>query len=86
MAKLGYTWYPKDWGNSDSVFELSLCERGLYREFIDFAMLNDNKTELFYDLGKKPLPFKIQYKSISGKTSITLMIKSKLGLFLPESR
>ena len=46
MAKLGYTWYPKDWGNSDSVFELSLCERGLYREFIDFAMLNDNKTEI----------------------------------------
>jgi hypothetical protein len=46
MSKLGYTWYPKDWGNSDSVFELSLCERGLYREFIDFAMLNDNKTEL----------------------------------------
>mgnify|MGYP000521508741 CR=1 FL=1 len=36
MAKLGYTWYPKDWGNSDSVFELSLSERGLYREFIDY--------------------------------------------------
>lgn len=50
MAKLGYTWYPKDWGNSDSVFELSLCERGLYREFIDFAMLNDNKTELKKDV------------------------------------
>ena len=50
MAKLGYTWYPKDWGNSDSVFELSLCERGLYREFIDFAMLNDNKTEIKKDV------------------------------------
>jgi len=50
MAKLGYTWYPKDWGNSDSVFELSLSERGLYREFIDFAMLNDNKTELKKDV------------------------------------
>jgi hypothetical protein len=50
MSKLGYTWYPKDWGNSDSVFELSLCERGLYREFIDFAMLNDNKTELKKDV------------------------------------
>lgn len=46
MAKLGYTWYPKDWGNSDSVFELTLIERGLYRELIDMAMLNDNKTVL----------------------------------------
>lgn len=46
MAKLGYTWYPKDWGNSESVFELSLSERGLYREFIDLAMLNDNKNEI----------------------------------------
>lgn len=46
MAKLGYTWYPKDWGNSDSVFELTLIERGLYRELIDMAMLNDNKTIL----------------------------------------
>lgn len=44
MSKLGYTWYPKDWGNSESVFELSLSERGLYRELIDMAMLNDNKT------------------------------------------
>lgn len=46
MAKLGYTWYPKDWGNSESVFELTLVERGLYRELIDMAMLNDNKTEI----------------------------------------
>ena len=44
MAKLGYTWYPKDWGNSEKVFELTLIERGLYRELIDMAMLNDNKT------------------------------------------
>lgn len=44
MVKLGYTWYPKDWGNSESVFELTLIERGLYRELIDMAMLNDNKT------------------------------------------
>lgn len=46
MAKLGYTWYPKDWGNSENVFELTLIERGLYRELIDMAMLNDNKTEI----------------------------------------
>jgi len=46
MAKLGYTFYPKDWGNSEAVFELNLSERGLYREFIDLAMMNDNKTEV----------------------------------------
>ena len=44
MSKLGYTWYPKDWGNSEAVFELNLSERGLYRELIDMAMLNDNTT------------------------------------------
>ena len=44
MAKLGYTFYPKDWSNSEAVFELTLEERGLYRELIDLAMLNDNKT------------------------------------------
>jgi len=43
MGKLGYTWYPKDWTNSESVFQLNLTERGLYRELIDLAMLNDNK-------------------------------------------
>lgn len=46
MAKLGYTWYPKDWTNSEAVFELNLMERGLYRELIDIAMLNDNKTQV----------------------------------------
>lgn len=45
MAKLGYTFYPKDWGNSESVFELNLSERGLYREFIDLAMLNNNEID-----------------------------------------
>ena len=50
MAKLGYTWYPKDWGNSEAVFELNLIQRGLYRELIDLAMLNDNKTVLNLDV------------------------------------
>lgn len=49
MAKLGYTFYPKDWGNSESVFELKLHERGLYRELMDLAYLNDNKTEIKKD-------------------------------------
>jgi hypothetical protein len=42
--KLGYTWYPKDWSSSDAVFELTLIERGLYRELIDMAMMNGNNT------------------------------------------
>lgn len=46
MSKLGYTFYPKDWNTSEAVFELSLEERGFYRELIDLAMLNDNKTEI----------------------------------------
>ena len=33
--KLGYTFYPKDWRSSDSVFELTLQEKGFYRELID---------------------------------------------------
>jgi hypothetical protein len=44
--KLGYTFYPKDWNTSEAVFELSLEERGFYRELIDLAMLNDNKTQI----------------------------------------
>lgn len=43
MAKLGYTWYPKDWKTNEKVFNLSLELRGFYREFIDFAYENDNK-------------------------------------------
>ena len=46
MSKLGYTFYPKDWGNDDEVFELTLAQRGFYRELIDMAMLNDNETVL----------------------------------------
>lgn len=50
MAKLGYTWYPKDWGNSERVFELNLEERGLYREIIDMAMLSDNNVDYRPDM------------------------------------
>jgi len=46
MTKLGYTFYPKDWQTEDAIFELSLEERGLFRELIDLAMLNDNKTTI----------------------------------------
>ena len=46
MSKLGYTFYPKDWASDEKVFELLLHERGLFRELIDLAMLNDNKTKI----------------------------------------
>lgn len=43
MAKLGYTFYSKDWKTDEKVFNLTLELRGLYREFIDFAYENDNQ-------------------------------------------
>jgi len=90
MSKLGYTWYPKDWGNSESVFELNLSERGLYRELIDLAMLNDNKTEIKLDVWSRKFAVSIDdLKSILGKLSILGLteIKGEL-LFIPscESR
>lgn len=90
MAKLGYTWYPKDWGNSESVFELNLSERGLYRELIDLAMLNDNKTEVKLDVWSRKFAVDIEaLKSILGKLSILELIKiDGEKLFIPscESR
>lgn len=90
MAKLGYTWYPKDWGNSESVFEMNLSERGLYRELIDLAMLNDNKTEIKLDVWSRKFAISIDdLKAILGRLSIlnVIEIKGEL-LFIPscESR
>ena len=76
MAKLGYTWYPKDWGNSESVFELNLSERGLYRELIDLAMLNDNKTEVKLEVWCRKFCIDLDaLKSILGKLSILNLIE-----------
>jgi hypothetical protein len=90
MAKLGYTWYPKDWGNSESVFEMNLSERGLYRELIDLAMLNDNKTEIKLDVWCRKFAIELDdLKSILGKLSILEVIKiDGVNLFIPscESR
>lgn len=90
MAKLGYTWYPKDWGNSESVFELSLSERGLYRELIDLAMMNDNKTEIKLDTWGRKFSVSVdELKSLLGKLSILNLIEIKgEKLFIPscESR
>ena len=90
MAKLGYTWYPKDWGSSESVFELNLSERGLYRELIDLAMLNDNKTELKLDVWSRKFAIDVEGLTvILGKLTSLGLIKIKAELlFIPscESR
>lgn len=46
MSDISYTWFPKDWTYSDKTFGLTLPQRGLYRELIDLAMVNDNKIEI----------------------------------------
>ena len=43
--KLGYTFFPKDWNADDSVFELTLEQRGAFRELIDHAYLTDNQIK-----------------------------------------
>lgn len=90
MAKLGYTWYPKDWGNSESVFEMNLSERGLYRELIDLAMLNDNKTEIKLEVWSRKFAITSEdLKAILGRLMILSVIEvSGEKLFIPscESR
>lgn len=90
MAKLGYTWYPKDWGNSESVFELNLTERGLYRELIDLSMLNDNKTEIKLDVWVRKFAIDLDsLKAILEKLlKLNLIEYKKDILFIPscESR
>lgn len=90
MTKLGYTWYPKDWGNSNSVFELTLIERGLYRELIDMAMLNDNKIIINAKLwARKFGSYEDEIESILGTLEDLKLIKINGDeLFIPscESR
>lgn len=43
MAKLGYTWYPKDFISDPDVMFMTACERGVYRDIIDLAYMSDNK-------------------------------------------
>ena len=90
MGKLGYTWYPKDWTNSEAVFELTLQERGLYRELIDLAMLNDNKTPINKDVWCRK--WNIDLKNIeiliSKLTELNLIEIKLKTIFIPscESR
>mgnify|MGYP001049786599 CR=1 FL=1 len=43
---LGYTWYPQDWKTDESVLELYLEARAVYRELIDSAYLKNNEIPL----------------------------------------
>lgn len=40
--KLGYTWYPKDFISDPDVMFMTSSERGVYRDLLDLAYLNDN--------------------------------------------
>lgn len=47
MAKLGYTWFTKDWRSNMNVSQLSLQEKGFYRELIDECFLqSSNKIQV----------------------------------------
>lgn len=43
MGNLGYTFYPKDFISDPVVLMMTPEERGVYRDLIDLAMINDNK-------------------------------------------
>lgn len=42
MSKLGYTWYPKDFISDPDVMFMTAAERGVYRDIIDLAYMNNN--------------------------------------------
>jgi hypothetical protein len=90
MSKLGYTWYPKDWTNSEAVFQLTLQQRGLYRELIDLAMLNDNKTTVNKSVWSRKFAIKEQDldKELKALLELKLIEIKRDKLFIPscESR
>jgi hypothetical protein len=78
MGKLGYTWYPKDWNNSEAVFELTLQQRGLYRELIDLAMLNDNKIKY------NPIVWARKFASTEDEIELILVRLGELELIVDK--
>lgn len=40
--KLGYTWYPKDFISDPDVMFMTSSQRGVYRDLLDLAYMNDN--------------------------------------------
>jgi uncharacterized phage protein (TIGR02220 family) len=45
MDKLGYTFYPKDFISDPDVMMMTPSQRGVYRDLIDLAYMNDNKIK-----------------------------------------
>jgi uncharacterized protein YdaU (DUF1376 family) len=45
MERLGYTFYPKDFISDPDVMMMSSSQRGVYRDLIDLAYMNDNKIK-----------------------------------------
>lgn len=86
MAKLGYTWYPQNWNNSDRVFELNLAQRGLYRELIDRAMTSDNKVDFKLSKMSRRLNTSVDelIEILNFLTELELVEEREEGLFLPE--
>jgi hypothetical protein len=83
--KIGFTWYPKDWSTSDKVFELTLAERGLYREFIDMAMENDNNTKVNLPLfARRFNETGIEIKSMMIKLQKLELIHFENSIFVPS--
>jgi len=50
MSQLGYTWYPKDYISDPDVMMMDCGQRGIYRDLIDLAYMNDNNIN--YSLEK----------------------------------
>jgi hypothetical protein len=44
-TKLGYTFYPKDFISDPDVMMMNPNERGIYRDLIDLAYMNDNEIK-----------------------------------------
>lgn len=86
MAKLGYTWYPKDWQYSRRVFELTLAERGLYRELIDAAMMTDNKQDLSINTWVRMFNSTIEEitKCMNKLRDLDLIQFNEESIFIPE--
>ena len=45
MERLGYTFYPKDFISDPDVMMMTSAQRGIYRDLIDLAYMNNNKIK-----------------------------------------
>lgn len=81
-----YTWYPKDWQTSDTVFNLSLEERAIYRELIDLAYLENNEIEPSENIWSRKwnvLPDKLD-ELLQSLINLGLIVKSNKYYSVPS--